>query len=68
MNTRDAVIKENGLDWPSADILVGYDAKRNRVVYAKLSTGEPLLVYDAITGKEVKEEHCLATYYFLESE
>lgn len=49
-------MSENDLNWPSADVLIGYDSERNRIIYSKLSTGEALLVWDVEADRELTSE------------
>lgn len=58
-------MSEQGVaDWPSADILVSYDAERKQVRYTAISTGVVLLVVDLdkpVTPPirhEYREYHC----------
>lgn len=41
------------LNWPSADVVVGWDSERGHVVYSKLSTGEELKRWDVKAEREV---------------
>ena len=46
-------IPHDELHWPPSDILVSYDSTTECITYSKLSSGEPLMVYNVAKGERV---------------